>query len=75
MVSDYNFYYEADAENNPERRDVWTEAYVDPAGHGWMVSSIAPVWRGDRLEGVVGIDVTVETIISDIIDLDLPWGG
>ncbi len=74
-VQDYNFYYEADAEHNPERRDVWTEAYVDPAGHGWMVSSIAPVWRGNTLEGVVGIDVTLKTIVDTLLNLDLPWNG
>lgn len=75
VIPSYNFYYEADAENNPERRDVWTEAYVDPAGNGWMVSSIAPVWRGDKLEGVVGIDVTLKTIIDNLLTLELPWNG
>lgn len=74
-IPTFNFYYEADAEHNPERRDVWTDAYVDPAGNGWMVSSIAPVWRGDKLEGVVGIDVTLETIIRTLLDLELPWSG
>lgn len=74
-IPSYNFYYEADEAHNPERGDVWTDAYVDPAGHGWMVSSIAPVWRNDKLEGVVGIDVTLKTIISSLLDLDLPWGG
>lgn len=74
-VPAYNFYYDADAEHNPERRDVWTDAYVDPAGHGWMVSSIAPVWRGDTLEGVVGIDVTLETLIDSLLNLNLPWGS
>lgn len=74
-ISSYNFYYEANEENNPERRDVWTNAYVDPAGHGWMVSSIAPVWRGDKLEGVVGIDVKLETLIDSLLNMNLPWGG
>lgn len=75
VIPSYNFYYEADEKHNPERREVWTEAYIDPAGHGWMVSSIAPVWRGDTLEGVVGIDVTLETIIDSLLGLDLPWSG
>lgn len=74
-ITSYNFYYEADETHNPDRRDVWTDAYVDPAGHGWMVSSIAPVWRGDQLEGVVGIDITLKTIIDNLLKLDLPWGG
>lgn len=72
-IPSYNFYYEADAKHNPQRKAVWTDAYIDPAGHGWMVSSIAPVWRGSTLEGVVGIDVTLETMIDRILKLDLPW--
>lgn len=74
-IPSYNFYYEADADHNPERQDVWTDAYVDPAGHGWMVSSIAPVWRDDQLEGVVGIDITLTTIIDNLLNLRLPWGA
>jgi signal transduction histidine kinase len=54
---------------------VWTDAYADPAGAGWMVSSIAPVYRGDHLEGVVGIDVTIATIIEQVLDMRLPWSG
>lgn len=69
----YNFYYEADASHNPGRKAVWTDAYVDPAGHGWMVSSIAPVWRREKLEGVVGIDVTLKTVIDRLMSLKLPW--
>lgn len=71
----YNFYYEADARHNPARRTVWTDAYVDPAGGGWMVSSIAPVYADRRLEGVVGIDITIKTLIRHVLDMDIPWNG
>ncbi len=74
-IPQYNFYYDADAQHNPERGVVWTEVYVDPAGQGWMTSSVAPVYKGDFLEGVVGIDITVETIVQQILQLDIPWGG
>jgi hypothetical protein len=37
-IPDFNFYYEADAQHNPARGIVWTDAYVDPAGKGWLVS-------------------------------------
>lgn len=74
-IPEYNFYYEADGKNNPDRRQVWTDAYVDPAGHGWMVSSIAPIWMKDRLEAVVGIDVTLNTIIDRLLRLKLPWNA
>lgn len=74
-IPSYNFYYEADAAHNPERKVVWTDAYADPAGSGWMVSAIAPVYGPKRLEAVVGMDLTVDTVIDRILSLDLPWQG
>lgn len=74
-IPSYNFYYEADAVHNPARKLVWTDAYVDPAGGGWMVSAIAPVYSKQQLEAVVGVDVTVDTIVSRILALNLPWHG
>ncbi|WP_203362976.1 ATP-binding protein [Bacillus sp. REN10] len=74
-IPSYNFYYEADARHNPKRQVVWTDAYLDPAGNGWMASAIAPVYKGNFLEGVVGVDITIDTIIKNILDLDIPWGG
>jgi len=74
-IPSFNFYYEADLKHNPQRKTVWTDVYVDPAGQGWMTSCIAPVYFGDFLEGVVGADVTVSTIINDVLDLKIPWDG
>jgi PAS domain S-box-containing protein len=71
----YNFYYEADQIHNPERIVKWTDSYIDPAGSGQMISSIAPVYNGDFLEGVVGIDVTIDTFANKILDLAVPWNG
>jgi len=75
VIPNYNFYYLADATHNPERKVVWTDVYVDPAGHGWMMSAIAPVYRGDFLEGVVGVDITVGGILEQIGQLQVPWNG
>lgn len=62
-IPDFNFYYLANSKYNPSRKSVWVnEPYVDPAGRGWMVSAIAPVYVGDSLMGVPGIDVTINTI-------------
>lgn len=72
-MDDYNFYYLADQMHNPERKVVWTDVYLDPAGLGWMVSSIAPVYRGDVLEGVSGLDVTINSFIKGILTVDMPW--
>jgi signal transduction histidine kinase len=74
-IPEFNFYYEADAERNPDRRVVWTDAYVDPAGQGWLVSAIAPVYRGEVLEAVVGADVTIDRMVADVLSKDVPWQG
>ena len=69
----YNFYYEADAAHNPSRKPVWTGVYLDPAGMGWMASCIVPIYRGDFLEGVAGIDVTIDRFVDNLLALSLPW--
>lgn len=70
------FYYLADNIHNPKRVPVWTQLYWDPAGLGWMVSNVAPVYRGqDDLVGVVGIDITLEKIIGEIINIQLEKTG
>lgn len=64
-ITSFNFYYLADERHNPNRGPVWVdEPYVDPAGRGWMISSVAPVYVSNRLEGVVGLDVTVQKIVD-----------
>ncbi len=70
-VTRFNFYYEADAARNPSRSIVWTDAYVDPAGKGWLVSAIAPVYRGDVLEAVVGADVTIARMVAAVLDKEI----
>ncbi|WP_417877010.1 ATP-binding protein [Vibrio sp.] len=74
-IPEYNFYYLANAENNPDQKLVWTDVYIDPAGHGWMASAIAPVYNKGFLEGVVGLDIKVSDIIDSIQNLTIPWGG
>lgn len=75
VIPEFNFYYLADQVHNPGRGVVWTETYLDPAGKGWMMSSIVPIYKGDFLEGVVGIDVTITKFIDHMLNLQLPWGG
>ncbi len=59
----FAFYYEADAAHNPGKGPVWLpNPYVDPAGRGWIVSLICPVYVHNRLEGVAGLDVAVSTV-------------
>lgn len=66
-IPKYNFYYLADGTHNPDRQSTWIQApYVDPAGRGWMVSCLAPVYRNEALEGVCGLDITVEALVRDL---------
>ena len=74
-MGEFNFFYEADAEHNPGRGPRWTGIYADPAGKGWMLSCIAPVYITDELRGVVGLDVTVGEMLDSIVRLSLPWGA
>lgn len=74
-VTAFDFYYLADAAHNPQRQPRWTELYWDPAGLGWMVSSIAPVYRGDDLVAVTGIDITLDRIVKGILNLQVEQSG
>mgnify|MGYP001131209585 CR=1 FL=1 len=75
-IPKYNFYYLADQKNNPSKKPVWTDAYLDPAGQGWMASCIVPIYtKNDFLEGVTGIDVTIDNIVKNILNLKLPWNA
>lgn len=74
-IPTFNFYYLADAAHNPQRQPVWTDVYLDPAGNGWMMSVVVPVYQGERLRGVVGIDITVDAILQNIAGLHVPWAG
>ncbi|OQY37598.1 MAG: hypothetical protein B6226_05035 [Candidatus Cloacimonetes bacterium 4572_65] len=71
VIPDFNFYYLADEKHNPAKKSVWVnEPYVDPAGRGWMVSAIAPVYVNDILVGVPGLDVTISTITDRYLTKD-----
>ncbi len=73
QMEGYNFYYLADQRHNPQRKPVWTGAYLDPAGQGWMMSVVVPIYHGNRLEGVSGLDITVASFVDNVLQLQLPW--
>ena len=72
-LTTYNFYYLADAVHNPKRKAVWTDVYLDPAGKGWMISSLVPIYYNNFLEGVTGLDVTLSTFSKHILSNNLQW--
>ncbi len=72
-MEDYNFYYLADKKHNPEKKPAWTSAYLDPAGNGWMLSCVVPIYNNDFLEGVTGLDITIDSFVKNILDAKLPY--
>ncbi|NRA52685.1 MAG: hypothetical protein HRU23_00895 [Gammaproteobacteria bacterium] len=68
VLKDNNFCYFADQNHNPERNTVWTKAYLNPAGLGWMVSAISPIYYNDQLEAVAWLVVTISILVNDNFD-------
>ncbi|GMQ24146.1 hypothetical protein Aoki45_08280 [Algoriphagus sp. oki45] len=67
-VTQFNFYYAANEINNPNRGLVWIpDAYVDPAGRGWIVSLVHPIYKNDSLFAVLGVDFTVDDVIYNYL--------
>lgn len=65
----YNFFYLGNEINNPSKNLRWIpDVYVDPAGRGWILSLIQPIYDKNLLFAVVGIDITVEEIITRYLE-------
>jgi hypothetical protein len=65
----FNFYYLGDELRNPTKKPVWVEeVYIDPVGRGWILSLIQPVYHGDELKGVLGLDITISDLMSMFLD-------
>lgn len=68
-VTSFNFFYEGDLGHNPEKGPVWIpDVYVDPAGRGWILSLVHPVFDRGELYAVLGIDITVDVIIERFLE-------
>lgn len=64
-VTSFIFYYKADLVHNPAKGPVWLkEIYLDPAGKGWMISLLNPVYYQGDLKMVLGFDITVNDILE-----------
>ena len=64
------FFKPATPENNPKRQLIWTPLYKDPAGLGWMISAIAPIYVENRFIGIVGTDMTLAKLVKHYIKDD-----
>ena len=65
----------ANAKNNPLKKVIWTEPYYDTVGNGWLVSCIAPIYRGSEFIGSVGIDLQLDVILNTVLDITMYKSG
>lgn len=48
--------------------NLWSDVYLNPIGDEWMISCISPVYRGDTLEGITGVDIKIDNISKKLLD-------
>ena len=68
-----DFYYLADAQHNPERQSVWTDAYLASDGKSWLLSNLTPVYNNNFLEGVNVLTVTLDNFSKHFQSKALQW--
>lgn len=71
----HGFYTQGLPENNRKRTRFWTEAYIDQAGKGLMVTCGAPVYEGDGFRGTVALDLTLDVLNEFVRAFVSPHGG
>lgn len=65
-LKEFNFYYEANIDNNPYKQNIWTTPYLDPAMQGWLISRVAPIYKEEKFIGVFGYDVSIDKLVENI---------
>jgi signal transduction histidine kinase len=71
----FDVYRLATPGRNPNGRSYWTEAYLDTAGAGLMVSHAAPVYQQGRYRGMVGTDVLLGFLTELLQSFSERWGA
>ena len=62
------FYYIADPQHSPQGKAKWTKPYYDSIWKHWMTSLITPIYIDKQFLGIVGHDVILDNIYSEILD-------
>lgn len=74
-ITSWPFYYLADPSHNPNKKVLFTPAYLDPLSREWMISCLFPVYVKGRFEATIGIDITIENLLREIAGSRLPKGS
>jgi len=59
-LTNYVFYNATFESGNNSR--LISKPYIDPAGNGWVISMVQPVFIEERLKGVLGVDIQLDTL-------------
>ena len=76
-----SFFTKGLPQNNPLRKNYWTEIYRDAQDEshlyqkGFVVTNAAPVYDGDQFLGVVAIDLSLSELERLLNNLTLSQGG
>ncbi|MCM2439406.1 SpoIIE family protein phosphatase [Agrobacterium vitis] len=68
------FYRGVTPEKNPDRSVLWTEAYLDEAGQGLMVTASSAIYDGDTFRGAVSLDLTLNELNTIVGSWQLQFG-
>jgi len=61
---------------NPTGRPTWTRPYVDPAGHGLMVTAVVPVYdEAGKMRAVCGLDLQLDQVVQEVLVARAGPGG
>jgi HAMP domain-containing protein len=65
------YYQAATPAKDPQKKAVWVGPYYDTVGNGWLISCVAPVYAGTDFAGVIGIDVTLNVVVSKVLEVSV----
>ena len=69
-LQDYEFYYIANQQHNPDRTVKWTKPFQDISHWNWVIAAAAPVYLpSGELRGVVGVHFPIEYIKMKLNDI------
>lgn len=61
--------------NNPSKKTLLIEPYLDPLKNIWMTSTIAPLYENDKFIGTVGMDILLNTLIQKVLNIKVGAEG
>lgn len=67
VIAEHPFFNLVTAETTQADAAVWTPVYFDETGLGWMISALAPVYNDGKLEGIVGLDIPLNSLMQQVM--------